>query len=48
MSETFRKSLLIALSAILAALIVAVHGYGMQRGLTMSPTQIHYASLSHA
>jgi hypothetical protein len=47
MSETFRKSLLIALSAILAALIVAAHGYGMQRGPMLNANAIHAASLSH-
>jgi hypothetical protein len=47
MSETFRKSLLIALSAILAALIVAAHGYGVQRGLLFETNTPHAMSPSH-
>jgi hypothetical protein len=44
MSDVFRKSLFIAASAILAALIVAAHGSYLQTsGLTFS-----FAILSHA
>jgi hypothetical protein len=44
MSEVFRKSLMIAASAILAALVVAAHGYRVQSsGLTSN-----FASLPHA
>lgn len=44
MSEVFRKSLLIAASAIFAALIVAAHGNAHQpSGITFS-----FASMPHA